>query len=235
MKTLAALCAVLALAGCGAINATVKDAQGRDLMLLGHDPVAYFEVGRAQRGDPAIAATHDGRTYYFASEARRRTFLANPARHEPQYGGFCSSGMAYGVKMSTDPTAWTIVEGRLFVFGDILGHEQWQLDQESNIRAGDALWAAEAKDAGWRTQTIARVIFRVPHYRTGRELTARWEALHPGRKITYNPGGTVLNLFFKYPGWRAREGFSQPALGIPGIDACPPACPGEFTQGAAQP
>ena len=235
MRILAALFTALLLAGCGAISATVKDAQDRDLMLLGHDPVAYFEAGRQQRGDPTIAATHEGRTYYFASEARRRTFLADPAKYEPQYGGFCSSGMAYGVKFDSDPTAWTIVDGRLFIFGDILGREHWTLDRDSNIRDGDALWATEAKEAGWRAQTIKRIIFRVPHYRTSRELTQRWEAQHPGRKITYDPGGTIKNLFIKYPGWRAREGFSQPALGIPGVDACPPACPGEFTQGAKEP
>jgi len=28
--------------------------------------------------------------------------------------------------------------------------------------------------------------------------------------------GSLNNLVFKYPGWRAREGFSQPALGVPG-------------------
>ena len=236
MKLLALFLAVCAaLTGCGSINATVRDAQGRDLMLLGHDPVAYFEAGRPQRGDPALSATHAGRTYYFASGERRRAFLADPAKYEPQYGGFCSSGMAYGVKMSTDPTAWTIVDGRLFIFGDILGYEQWKLDGASNIRTGDALWAVEAKDAGWRGQTLKRVIFRVPHYRTGPELNARWEAQNPGKKFTYNPGGTILNLFLKYPGWRAREGYGQPALGIPGIDPCPPACPGEFTHGPAQP
>ena len=224
-----------AISGCGTINATLSDSQGREVMLLGHDPVSYFTDGKPQRGDPAIATTHQGRTYYFASEAHRRAFLAAPAGYEPQYGGFCSNGMAYGVKMSTDPTAWTIVDGRLFIFGDILGYEQWKLDLRSNIATGDALWASEAQDAGWRGQTIKRVIFRVPHYRTGPELRARWEALNPGKRISYDPGGTIRNLFVKYPGWRAREGHSQPALGFPGLDACPPACAGEFTRGPEAP
>lgn len=228
------LLAVL-LAGCGTINATLTDGDGREVMLLGHDPVSYFTAGRPQRGDPKIAATHDGRTYYFATEAHRHEFVAHPAKYEPQYGGFCSNGMAYGVKMSTDPTAWTIVDGRLFVFGDILGYEEWKLDLRSNIRTGDALWAQEAKDAGWRAQTLKRIIFRVPHYRTGKELHARWEAQNPGKKLTYDPGGTVKNLFLKYPGWRAREGFSQPALGFPGLDPCPPACAGEYTLGSRSP
>src|SRR5574341_314191 len=113
MKGFLAIVSMLLLCGCGTIAATLTDPQGREVMLLGHDPVSYFTAGRPRRGDPGIAATHEGRTYYFASEAHRREFLAAPAKYEPQYGGFCANGMAYGVKMSTDPTAWTIVDGRL--------------------------------------------------------------------------------------------------------------------------
>ena len=29
-------------------------------------------------------------------------------------------------------------------------------------------------------------------------------------------GGAVKNLVLKYPGWRAREGFGQEKLGVPG-------------------
>src|SRR6185295_7006222 len=159
LLALLALLVALLLSGCGTTAATFTDPQGREVMLLGHDPVSYFTAGRARRGDPKIAATHEGRTYYFATEDHRHAFLASPAKYEPQYGGFCSNGMAYGVKMSTDPTAWTIVDGRLFIFGDILGYEEWKMDLRSNIETGDALWAAEAKDAGWRGQTLKRVIF----------------------------------------------------------------------------
>jgi len=41
-------------------------------------------------------------------------------------------------------------------------------------------------------------------------------AKYPGRKLEYDTGGVANNIVFKYPGWRAREGFSQPALGVPG-------------------
>ena len=67
--TLLVVAAAAALSGCGTINATVKDAEGRDLMLLGHDPVSYFTEGKPQRGDPKFNATVDGKTYYFASAA----------------------------------------------------------------------------------------------------------------------------------------------------------------------
>ena len=215
MKRLLPLLATLLLAGCGTTAATLTDPQGHEVMLLGHDPVSYFAAGRPQRGDPKIAATHEGRTYYFASEAHRREFVAQPARYEPQYGGFCSNGAAYNVKLGSDPTQFVVRDGRLFIFGDVLGKEMWLLDAETNIRHADQLWPG-IRDEGWRWATLKGWIDRVPWYKRGPELMAEWQARHPGRKLEYDTGGSLNNLVFKYPGWRAREGFSQPALGVPG-------------------
>ena len=44
------LAGALLMQGCGTINATVQDKSGRELMLLGHDPVAYFTMGKPMRG-----------------------------------------------------------------------------------------------------------------------------------------------------------------------------------------
>ena len=38
------------LAGCGTPYATVKNSAGDPVMLLGHDPVAYFTQGKPGRG-----------------------------------------------------------------------------------------------------------------------------------------------------------------------------------------
>ena len=56
----------------------------------------------------------------------------------------------------------------------------------------------------------------MPWYKRSPELMKEWEAKHPGQKLEYDTGGVANNIVFKYPGWRAREGFSQPALGVPG-------------------
>ncbi|MFM9882522.1 MAG: hypothetical protein ACKVQT_05800 [Burkholderiales bacterium] len=45
------------LAGCGTRYATMRGANGEDLMLLGNDPVAYFIVGKPTRGRAAIPIT----------------------------------------------------------------------------------------------------------------------------------------------------------------------------------
>ena len=203
------------LAGCGTTHATIETSRGEQLMLLGFDPVAYFTAGQPTRGKHTLPASHDGRTYYFASEEDRRVFVANPAKYEPQYGGFCSNGAAYNVKLGSDPTQFVVKDGRLFIFGDVLGHELWRLDEADNIRHADALWPG-IRDAGWRWQTLKGWTSKVPWYQTGPQLMARWQARNPGKSLDYDPGGLWRNLVLEEPGWRARKGHGQPALGVPG-------------------
>lgn len=219
MRTLlafAALAAALQLSGCGSTHATVRTSRGEDLMLLGYDPVGYFKDGKPVRGKHTIPATYQGRTYYFANDADRRAFLAAPASYEPQFGGFCSNGAAYEVKLGSDPTQFEIRDGRLFIFGDILGHEFWLLDERENIAHADEVWP-KMRAKGWREATLEGWIWRVPWYKTGRVLRDEWREKHPGKpEIAYDTGGLLDNIAFKYPGWRAREGHGQPALGVPG-------------------
>jgi YHS domain-containing protein len=204
-----------ALSGCATPWATVPNRAGEPVMLLGHDPVAYFTRGEPTRGRADLKVSLPERTYYFASEANRALFQADPARYEPQYGGFCASGAAYALKLGSDPTAWQIEGGRLFIFGDVLGKTAWQLDPAWNIRHGDALWP-EARDRGWRAQSLWRYANKVPHYRTGAQIRAEYARRYPDRSWpSYDVGSMVTNLFLKPPGWRAAEGFSQPALGYP--------------------
>jgi YHS domain-containing protein len=212
----AAWIAVLALAaGCGTTHATIETSRGESLMLLGYDPVAYFTDGKPVRGLHTLPATTEGRTYYFATPEHRAEFAQWPSKYEPQYGGFCSNGAPYAVKLGSDPTQFAIRDGRLFIFGDVLGHEQWLLDEQDNIRQADLLWPSIAAK-GWRAQSLKAWTFKVPWYRDGRGLMVRWREKHPGKSLEYDTGGTLNNLVFKYPGWRAREGYGQAALGVPG-------------------
>jgi YHS domain-containing protein len=212
---LAAVALGLQLGGCGTTHATIPTSRGEQLMLLGYDPVGYFTDGKALRGKHTIAATHEGRTYYFATPQHRDAFAAAPAKFEPQYGGFCSNGAPYGVKMGSDPTQFEIRGARLFIFGDVQGREMWLLDEADNIRHADELWPS-IEGEPWRSQSLKAWLFKVPWYRDGRSLMTRWREKHPGQELNYDTGGTLNNVLFKYPGWRAREGFSQPALGVPG-------------------
>jgi len=203
------------LAGCGTPYATVPNAEGRPVMLLGYDPVAYFSVKEPRRGDPALRVDLPERSYYFSSREHMAQFQADPARYEPQYGGFCASGAAFAIKLGSDPTSWTVYDGRLFIFGDILGKTAWGVDPAWNVAHGDEQWLA-IRDKGWRAASLGSYANKVPYYKTGAMIKQEWLAKNPGQTYpSYDPGGMVNNLFLKPPGWRAAEGFGQPALGYP--------------------
>ncbi len=202
------------LSACGTQFASIKNSRGDEVMLLGHDPVAYFTRGTPTRGKKEITSTLPGRTYYFESAQNKALFDTAPAQYEPQYAGFCSNGAPYKIKLGSDPTEFEIVNGRLFIFGDILGREMWKLHRDENIAYADRVWP-EIREKGWRGASLAAFIHKVPWYRTGGELSALYARQNPGKSLTYDPGGMFTNLVLKPPGWRAAEGFGQPALGYP--------------------
>jgi YHS domain-containing protein len=231
----ALLCAVLLLAACGTPYATMKNVTGQDVMLLGHDPVAYFTKEQSVRGNPVFQSTLPGRTYYFINAEHKRLFDAAPEKYEPQYGGFCASGAAFALKLGSDPTEWHIIHGRLYIFGDVMGRTAWELDPTWNIQRGDEVWP-EAKDAGWRGQTLKRYIYKVSWYKNTADIHREFEAKYPGKPLPkFNVGSMWQNLFAKGPGWRAREGFGgQPAVGLVGDDPCPVACIGQASKSFGQ-
>lgn len=235
MKRLLALSIiVLTLAACGHRYPVMTDSVGDKVMLLGHDPVSYFQRGQPVRGDPQFRAAHDGVTFYFASAENLSEFQRDPQRYFPQYGGFCSSGAAYGVKVGSDPTEFVVSDNRLFIFGDIAGKTAWMIDPSWNIKHADQMWP-EASQSGWRWQSLKRYMRKVPWYKDTATIHAEFKQKHPDKTWPdYNPGGMIKNLFLEKPGWRAREGFGQPVVGLVGVDPCPPACPGTVSKAYGQ-
>jgi YHS domain-containing protein len=230
------LCTVALLAACGTPYATMKNSAGDDVMLLGHDPVAYFTQSQSVRGNPAIKSTLPGRTYYFMSAEHKRSFDATPDQFEPQYGGFCASGAAFALKLGSDPTEWHIIHGKLYIFGDVMGRMAWELDAPWNILHGNDVWP-EMQGAGWRGQTLKRYMSKVPWYKNTADIHREFAAKYPGVPLPqFNVGSMFQNLFVKSPGWRAREGFGgQPVVGFVGEDPCPVACIGQPSKAFGQP
>jgi YHS domain-containing protein len=85
--------------------------------ISGYDPVSYFGTGGPVKGNKETALQQDGVTYYFSSDANRKAFAANPAKYEPQYGGWCAYAMGYdGSKVEVDPKTYKILDGKLYLF-----------------------------------------------------------------------------------------------------------------------
>ena len=119
------------------------------MAILGYDPVAYFTEGRATKGSPEITKKWLGATWYFVSVEHRDAFASEPVRYAPQYGGFCTGGMAAKeASANIDPEAWRIVDGKLFLFSGKEGlEEDFDADPAAVIAKADAEWpAVEAKE-----------------------------------------------------------------------------------------
>lgn len=127
--------ALVAQDGRGAVN---LNANG--VILHGYDAVAYHTAGEPVMGSEEFTATHDGATYRFASAANRDTFLADPARYAPAYGGYCAMGVAVGQKYDVRPEAFRIVDGRLYMNKDLRTQRAWARDIPGNNDKADTNW-----------------------------------------------------------------------------------------------
>ena len=106
----------------------------------GYDVVAYQIDNAAKPGDAAIAAEFEGITYRFANEANRTVFTAEPAKYIPAYGGYCAYAVAKGYTASTDPEAFSVVGGRLYLNYSKSVQSKWQQDTAGNLASANGNW-----------------------------------------------------------------------------------------------
>jgi YHS domain-containing protein len=112
------------------------------LAIKGYDPVAYFNESRPVKGRSDYESVWEDVRWHFASEVNRDLFRADPERYAPQYLGHCSMGIAEGDKSEVDPEAWAIVDGKLYLNGDLAVRERWEKNRAANINQADANWPA---------------------------------------------------------------------------------------------
>lgn len=112
------------------------------LALDGYDPVAYFTLGKPTEGSRAFTSSWNGATWRFVSAEHKALFDADPARYAPQYGGYCAYAVSEGYTASADPTAWRIVNGKLYVNYNHEVQKTWEQDIPGRIGRADTNWPA---------------------------------------------------------------------------------------------
>jgi YHS domain-containing protein len=169
---------------------TVSEGADDKLMLLGYDAVAYFTQNAAVKGDPNIKLEHLGVTYRFASHANRAEFQKNPEKYMPQFGGFCANGINYAVPWGAGggPNTWRIYRGKLYVFGGQSSRDHFEMDTERNLQLAHQLWNDEIAGSNAIVTRYKRLVFRVPHYKTDKELQQEWEAKLAAKTLPVMPG-----------------------------------------------
>ena len=111
-----------------------------DVILAGHDAVAYQTENQAVLGSADYTAVYNGAIYRFASANNRDLFNKNPEKYAPMYGGYCAYGMTFGKKFDVDGKAFKIVNGKLYVNKNLDVYNTWKKDIPGNIKKADAEW-----------------------------------------------------------------------------------------------
>jgi YHS domain-containing protein len=83
--------------------------------IQGYDAVAFFTQNKPVRGRSEFQSSYKGAKYFFASAEDKDTFDGNPAKYEPQFGGFCAYGVSRGHAAPVKIEAFQIVNGRLLI------------------------------------------------------------------------------------------------------------------------
>jgi YHS domain-containing protein len=181
LRPLFLLFAALSLAGCAPlftqspgeglspVNA-VSEGDDRHLMLFGHDVVSYFTEGRHRLGSAAHKTVHKGVTFRFATAEHKALFDTAPEKYTPQFGGYCANGIVYGIPWGGDADAWRIINGKLYIFGGAGSRDAFLLDMPGNVALAERYWREEVSGSNALIQRVHRLVFRVPHYKSGEEL-----------------------------------------------------------------
>ena len=113
---------------------------GSGTAIDGTDPVSYFTDGRPVAGDAGITHKWNGATWRFTSAENRDRFAASPEKYAPQYGGYCAWAVSQGYTASTDPDAWSIVDGKLYLNYSKSVQKNWEKDVPGHINSADKNW-----------------------------------------------------------------------------------------------
>lgn len=141
------LVAFLAFSGIASAK-TLLNVDRQGVGIKGYDPVAYFTDSKAVKGSPQFQSSFNGVTYQFASADHKTAFDANPAKYEPQFGGFCAWAVSQGYTAPIDPNAFQIVNGRLLLQYSLSVRKNFSKDSQGNLEKADINWPGIVEKKG---------------------------------------------------------------------------------------
>jgi YHS domain-containing protein len=108
--------------------------------IQGYDPVAFFTVKGPVKGSVEFTSEYRGAKYLFRSAKNKAAFDAEPAKYEPQFGGYCAFGVSRGKLVEIDVTATQIVDGRLLLQYSPGVRDDFNKDATGNLKKADGNW-----------------------------------------------------------------------------------------------
>lgn len=178
---LLAAAALLAASGCAPLVAqspgkglspvnAVSEGDDHHLMLFGTDVVSYFTEKTNRPGSPAIKSVYKDVTFRFSKPEHKALFDQAPEKYIPQFGGYCTNGIVYAIPWGGDVDVWEMIDGKLYIFGGRGSHDAFMLDVPRNMALANKYWSEEINGSNAFVQRSKRMVFRVPHWKSGKEL-----------------------------------------------------------------
>ncbi len=108
----------------------------------GIDPVAYFRKNAPVAGNDAYRLMWRNAIWRFENASNMAAFESAPRAFAPRYGGYCALSLASGAWSDSQPEAWAIHEGRLYLTHAVVARDHWLRDPEQFIASADVHWRA---------------------------------------------------------------------------------------------
>ncbi len=180
-RALAVAALSIALSGCGAMIAqnpssslkpvnAVADAEDSRVMLKGADVVAYFTQGKYIQGTSQFKSNYEGVTFRFSNAAHKALFDKEPKKYLPEYGGYCANGIAYGIPWGGDADTFKMIDGKLYIFGGQGSKDGFEVNQAGSLALAEKYWKEEVAGSNSMIQRTKRLVFKVPHYKSGEDI-----------------------------------------------------------------
>jgi YHS domain-containing protein len=116
--------------------------------IQGYDPVAFFTDHKPVKGKPEFPVRHNGAIYFFASKEHRDAFKIEPAKYEPEFGGYCAYGVSRNKLVEIDVDAFQIVDGRLLLQYSKGVRDDFNKDTKDNLGKAEANWPVLVEKKG---------------------------------------------------------------------------------------
>lgn len=113
---------------------------GKDVAINGFDVVSFHNQDAPAEGSKDYAAQWDNTTWKFSSAENRDTFLKDPTRWIPQFGGYCPVALARGDAKVGTSKQFSVVDNKLYLNRNRSAQRTFNRDPEPNILQARLNW-----------------------------------------------------------------------------------------------
>lgn len=112
----------------------------KGIAIHGYDPVAYFVEKKPVAGKLSLKHPWSGAIWLFSNTNNQQAFINAPEKYAPQFGGFCAYAASSGAFADTEPDAWSVVNGKLYLNYNLTVRGIWNSNRKEFIKKAEQHW-----------------------------------------------------------------------------------------------